>query len=60
LIRFKIGDIPCECVLAPGADPDLRLLYLHGGGWVSGSGGNYLPLAADISLAAKCAVLLHD
>ena len=60
LIRFKIGDIPCEWVLAPGADPDLRLLYLHGGGWVSGSGGNYLPLAADISAAAKCAVLLPD
>ena len=60
LMRSKIGDIPCEWVLAPGADPDLRLLYLHGGGWVSGSGGNYLPLAADISLAAKCAVLLPD
>ena len=60
LIRLKIGDVPCEWVLAPGADPDLRLLYLHGGGWVSGSGGNYLPLAADISVAAKCAVLLPD
>jgi acetyl esterase/lipase len=60
LIRLKIGDIPCEWVLAPSADPDLRLLYLHGGGWVSGSGGNYLPLVADISVAAKCAVLLPD
>ncbi len=60
LIRLKVGEIPCEWVLAPGADPDLRLLYLHGGGWVSGSGGNYLPLAADISVAAKCAVLLPD
>lgn len=60
LIRVKIGEIPCEWVLAPGADPDLRLLYLHGGGWVSGAGGNYLPLAADISAAAGCAVLLPD
>ncbi|MFO1019788.1 MAG: alpha/beta hydrolase [Planctomycetales bacterium] len=60
LMRVKIGEISCEWVLAPGADPDIRLLYLHGGGWVSGSGGNYLPLAADISLAAKCAVLLPD
>jgi acetyl esterase/lipase len=60
LIRVKIGEIPCEWVLAPSADPDVRLLYLHGGGWVSGSGGNYLPLAADISVAAKCAVLLPD
>lgn len=60
LIRVTIGEIPCEWVLAPGADQDLRLLYLHGGGWVSGSGGNYLPLAADISAAAGCAVLLPD
>jgi acetyl esterase/lipase len=47
-------------VLAPGADPDLRLLYIHGGGFVSGSGGFYLALAAHISAAAKCAVLLPD
>jgi acetyl esterase/lipase len=39
LIRARVEDIPCEWVLAPGADPDLRLLYLHGGGFVSGSGG---------------------
>ena len=38
----------------------MRLLYLHGGGLVSGSGGFYLPLAAHISAAAKCAVLLPD
>lgn len=60
LVRLKVGEIPCEWVLAPGADPDVRLLYLHGGGFVSGSGGYYLPLAAHISAAAKCAVLLPD
>src|SRR5262249_39647030 len=52
--------IPCEWVLAPGADPDVRLLYLHGGGFVSGSGGFYLTLAAHLSAAAGCAVLLPD
>jgi acetyl esterase/lipase len=60
LIRVKVGDIPCEWVLAPGADPDLRLLYLHGGGFVSGSGGFYLAMAAHFSAAAQCAVLLPD
>ena len=60
LIPAKIEEIPCEWVLAPGADPDLRLLYLHGGGFVSGSGGFYLALAAHLSAAAKCAVLLPD
>ena len=60
LIRLKIGEIPAEWVLAPGADRDVRLLYLHGGGFVSGSGAFYLALAAHISAAAKCAVLLPD
>jgi monoterpene epsilon-lactone hydrolase len=60
LSRSKIGEIPCEWVVAPGADPDVRLLYLHGGGFVSGSGAFYLTLAAHISTAAKCAVLLPD
>jgi acetyl esterase/lipase len=46
--------------MAPGAAPDFRLLYLHGGGFVSGSGGFYLAMAAHISAAAKCAVLLPD
>jgi len=59
-IRSQIDRMPCEWVVAPGADPDLRLLYLHGGGYVSGSGANYLPLAAHISTAAHCAVLLPD
>ncbi len=59
-ICANIDGLPCEWVVAPGADPDLRLLYLHGGGYVSGSGASYLPLAALISAAAKCAVLLPD
>ena len=58
--RVEVGDIPGEWVLAPGADPDMRLLYLHGGGYVSGSGAFYLALAAHLSAAAHCAVLLPD
>lgn len=60
LLRVKVGDIPCEWVLAPGADPNLRLLYIHGGGFVSGCGGYYLTVAAHLSAAARCAVLLPD
>ena len=59
-MRTQVEGIPCEWVVAPGADPDLRLLYLHGGGYVSGSGANYLPFAAEISAAALCAVFLPD
>ncbi|MDA0658807.1 MAG: alpha/beta hydrolase fold domain-containing protein [Planctomycetota bacterium] len=60
LSQVHVGDVPCEWVMTPDADPDVRLLYLHGGGFVSGSGANYLPLAAEISRAANCAVLLAD
>jgi len=60
LIRVKVGKIPSEWVVAAGADPDIRILYLHGGGFVSGSGGFYLAMAAHISAVAKCAVLLPD
>lgn len=60
LTAVEVGEIPCEWVVAPGADSDVRLLYLHGGGFVSGSGGFYLALAAHLSAAARCAVLLPD
>jgi acetyl esterase/lipase len=59
-VKVDIGGIPAEWVLAPGADPEVRLLYLHGGGYVSGAGAFYLPLAAHLSAAAGCAVLLPD
>lgn len=60
LIKVDAGGVPCEWLLAPGADPNVRLLYIHGGGFVSGSGGYYIPQTAHISAAAKCAVLLVD
>jgi acetyl esterase/lipase len=59
-VPVEVAGLPAEWVLAPGADPDRRLLYLHGGGHVSGSGAFYLPLAAHLSAAAGCAVLLPD
>jgi acetyl esterase/lipase len=59
-IRSEINGLPGEWVIADGADPDVRLLYLHGGGYVSGSGAFYLTMAAHISTAAQCAVLLPD
>ena len=59
-IPSQIDGIPGEWVVAPAADPDLRLLYIHGGGYVSGSGAPYIAMAAHISAAAQCAVLLPD
>ena len=59
-IRSEVDGIPCEWVIAERADPELRLLYLHGGGYVSGSGAFYLAMAAHLSAMAGCVVLLPD
>lgn len=45
---------------ARGADPRRAILYLHGGGYVSGSIGMYRDLARRLSEAAGARVLLVD
>lgn len=57
---IEVEGIPCEWIQAPGADPDRRLLYLHGGGWTAGSLDSHRPLSARISAATGCAVLAVD
>jgi acetyl esterase/lipase len=49
-----------EWLLSEGADPDVRLLYLHGGIYVAGSRRTHRNLASRIGRAAGCAVLLID
>lgn len=56
----KTGHIPMEWVTADGADPDRRILYIHGGSWISGSLDGYRALASRISRAAGSAVLAVD
>jgi monoterpene epsilon-lactone hydrolase len=52
--------VPCEWIVADGADPDVRLEYLHGGGYVIGNLNTHRHLSAAISHAAGCAVLAVD
>ena len=54
------GGVPADWVVAPGADPNRRLLYLHGGGYVLLSAVTHRRLAADISRASGCAALVPD
>ena len=58
--RVAAAGVPCEWLLARGADPDRRLLYLHGGGWIAGGLDSHRPLSARISAASGCAVLAVD
>lgn len=59
--RSSVSDQPPgEWVQADGARPDHRILYLHGGSWMSGSPAGYRPLAARISRETGCAVFVPD
>lgn len=49
-----------EWVIADNGEADRRLLYLHGGSWMSGSPYGYRPLAARISRSTGCAVFVLD
>lgn len=52
--------VAADWVIAPGAETGRRLLYLHGGGYVLLSALTHSRLAADISRASGCAVLVLD
>lgn len=52
--------IRCELVQHPQCDPDRRLLFLHGGGFTTGSCKTHRQLAAQLALATLLPVLLVD
>ncbi len=58
--RTRAVTVPCEWVCAPGADPDRRILYLHGGGYAAGSLDTHRALCGDISAASGASVLNVD
>lgn len=60
VLAVHVKGVPCEWLLAPNTDPDRRLLYIHGGGWTSGSLDSHRPLSARLSAATGCAVLAVD
>ncbi|MEJ2532511.1 MAG: alpha/beta hydrolase [Halioglobus sp.] len=54
------GGVPAEWVIAPGADSDRRVLYLHGGAFVMGSPRSHRNLTNRFSEVAGAAVLAID
>ena len=52
--------VPADWVRCGETSDDRRLLYLHGGAYIAGSRRSHGPLAARISRASGCAVLLID
>jgi monoterpene epsilon-lactone hydrolase len=55
-----VAGIPAEWVVAPDADAQCVILYLHGGGYVVGSIATHRGLAGRLSHAAAARVLLID
>jgi cation diffusion facilitator CzcD-associated flavoprotein CzcO/acetyl esterase/lipase len=65
--RTVLGQVPVSCVTAgrpagPAADPagPAVVLYLHGGGFTTGSARAYRPLAAALARAGDATVYLVD
>jgi monoterpene epsilon-lactone hydrolase len=54
------GGVPAEWVVAPEADEDRVLLYVHGGGYCMGSLDSHRRLVGHLSAAAKARVLNVD
>lgn len=55
-----VGGVKGEWVAAPSADPRRVILYLHGGGYVSGTAASIRDLTWRLSEAARCRVLALD
>jgi acetyl esterase/lipase len=52
--------VPAEWVLAPGADPTRRVLYIHGGAFIAGSPNSHRTVTSRFSEIANAAVLAID
>src|SRR6476646_2648587 len=52
----QINQIEAEWATAPGADPSRAILYIHGGGYISGSLLSHRGLATEAGLAAGARV----
>ena len=52
--------VPCYWVRAADSDPQRRILYLHGGGWVAGGFGSHGSHVARVSVATGCSVLFPE
>ena len=60
LTTVDANGVPGEWTVLPDSDPNRRLLYLHGGGYMMGSIKTHRRLVADICRAAGCVALSLD
>ena len=58
--KVSSGGIPAEWIIESGANPDKRLAFFHGGGFVAGKLASRRPFASWLSKATGCSILLVD
>lgn len=58
--QVDAGGVPAEWVLAPDADPNRRLLYLHGGSFISGCPAGHRVVTTKLAQITGAAVLALD
>jgi acetyl esterase/lipase len=59
-VAVDVAGVPAEWVLAPGADPANRVLYLHGGAFIAGSRRSHRNITNRLSEIAGASVLAID
>ena len=57
---MTLGSRPCERVVAPGGRNDVAVLYLHGGGFVSGSPASHRAITGHLARALGGSVYALD
>ncbi len=60
LENVEANGVPAEWVLAEGADPDRRLLYIHGGAFMMGSPRSHRAITTTLSRITNSSVLAID
>ncbi|MCC6134587.1 MAG: alpha/beta hydrolase [Gammaproteobacteria bacterium] len=60
VLAVDAGGVPGEWVLAPSADPNRRLLYLHGGSFLSGCPQGHRVITTELARVTGAAVLALD
>lgn len=58
--QVDAGGVPAEWVLAPEADPNRRLLYLHGGSFISGCPAGHRVVTTKLAQITGASVLALD
>src|SRR3954468_16373581 len=60
-VQADVGDVRVRIVRPPGAEGTLPvILYMHGGGWVLGSGGTHDRLVRELAVGTGAAVVFVE